>query len=214
VSKPRANVYVDGLNLYRRALAGTPYKWLDLERMASLLLHDFEIQQIRYFTALLRHVPHDPAGPQRQQIYLRALRTNPKIVIHLGDFRADVRYMPLHPWQYDESGRPVTARVRKTEEKGSDVNLATHLILDAIRDSADVYVVVSNDSDLVEPIRIIVSELDQVVGLILPTQTPSRALLDTGAQIIHHLRAGVLQAAQLSETLVDVKGSFRKPEGW
>jgi hypothetical protein len=140
VPKPQANVYVDGLNLYRRALSGTPYKWLDLERMASLLLHDFEIQQI----------------------YLRALRTKPKIAIHLGDFRADVRYMPVHPWQYDESGRPVTARVRKTEEKVSDVNLATHLILDATRHSADVYVVVPNDSDLVEPIRIIVHELDQV----------------------------------------------------
>jgi uncharacterized LabA/DUF88 family protein len=214
VSKPRANIYVDGLNLYRRALAGTPYKWLDLERMASLLLHDFEIQRIRYFTALLRHVPHDPAGPQRQQIYLRALRTNPKIVIHLGDLRADVRQMPLHPWQYDDSGRAITAKVRKTEGKGSDVNLATHLLLDAMRDSADLYVVISNDSDLVEPIRVVIEEFGRSVALIVPTQTPSKALLSTGAQIIHHLRAGVLQAAQFSDTLVDARGSFRRPEGW
>jgi hypothetical protein len=133
VSKPRANVYVDGLNLYRRALAGTSYKWLDLQRLVELQLPQVEVGAIRYFTALLRSVPHDLSGPQEQQHYLRALRTNPKVVIHLGDFRADVRHMPVHPWRYDESGRPITAKVRKTEEKGSDVNLATHLILDAVR---------------------------------------------------------------------------------
>jgi hypothetical protein len=195
-------------------LAGTPYKWLDLERMTSLLLHNFEIQQIRYFTALKKPAPRDLASVSRQRLYLRALRTNPKISIQLGEFRSDVRMMPVHPWQYDESGRPITVKVRKAEEKGSDVNLATRLLLDAVRNSADAYVVVSNASDLVEPIRIIVHELDQVVGLILPTQTPSRALLETGAQTIRILRAGVLRAAQLPENLIDRDGRFHKPEGW
>ena len=214
MSKPRANIYVDGFNLYRRALVGTPYKWLDLERMASLLFHDFEIQQVRYFTALLRHVPHDPAAPQRQQIYLRALRSNPKISIHLGEFRSDVRLMPVHPWQYDEFGRPVTVRVRKTEEKGSDVNLATHLVADALRSSADVYVVVSNDSDLVGPIRYLTHEIGVVVGLMMPSATLSKALFKTQPAIIRQIRTGVLAAAQLPLILTDAKGEFHKPEGW
>jgi hypothetical protein len=39
----------------------------------------------------------------------------------------------------------------KVEEKGSDVNLASHLLLDAFQNSFDVGAVLSNDSDLVEP---------------------------------------------------------------
>lgn len=42
-------------------------------------------------------------------------------------------------------------RVIKTEEKGSDVNLATHLLHDAHMGRFEVAVVVSNDSDLLEP---------------------------------------------------------------
>ncbi len=111
-------MYVDGFNLYRRALVRTPYKWLDLERLASLLLPKFEIQQIRYFTALIRPAPHDLASMARQRLYLRALQTNPKISIQLGEFRSGVRSMPVHPWQYDEFGRPVTVKSPKDRGKG------------------------------------------------------------------------------------------------
>lgn len=99
----------------------------------------------------------------------------------------------MHPWQYDEFGRPVTVRVRKTEEKGSDVNLATHLVADALHNSADAYV---------------------VVGLIMPSATPSKALVKTQPHIIRQIRTGVLAAAQLPLILTDGKGEFRKPEGW
>jgi hypothetical protein len=214
VPKPRANVYVDGLNLYRRALSGTPYKWLDLERMASLLLHDFEIQQIRYFTAFIKPAPRDLTSVAGQRLYLRALRINPKVSIHLGDLRSEVRQMPIHPWQYDEFDRLVTVKVRKTEEKGSDVNLATYLVADALQKSADAYIVVTNDSDLVGPIRFLVHEIGVVVGLIMTSDTPSKALVRTQPSIIRQLRTGVLAAAQLPLILSDGHGEFRKPEGW
>ena len=45
-------------------------------------------------------------------------------------------------------------RVVKTEEKGSDVNLACHLVADAFEKKCDAAFVISNDSDLLEPIRI------------------------------------------------------------
>jgi hypothetical protein len=72
--------------------------------------------------------PNDPDQPVRQQLYLRALGTLPKVSVHLGHFLTHMVTMPLvvsagHPQQY--------ARVIKTEEKGSDVNLATHLLHDA-----------------------------------------------------------------------------------
>lgn len=207
-------MYVDGFNLYRRALAAGPHRWLDLQALAEKLLHDHEIVMIRNFTALLKPQQHDPQAPQRQQIYLRALRTNPRIHVHLGHFRNDLRDMPVHPLRYDQQGRPVTVRVRKTEEKGSDVNLATHLLLDAFRGVADTYVVVSNDSDLAEPMRVVREELGFTVGLVTPAGQPSKALLATNPQIIRQIRAGALAASQLPPQLSDENGSFRRPKEW
>ena len=83
--------------------------------------------------------------------------------------------MPVHPLQYDSSGKPVTVRVRKTEEKGSDVNLATYLLLDGFRESADACIVVSNDSDLAEPMRVMIQESSCTVGLVAPSGQPSNA---------------------------------------
>jgi uncharacterized LabA/DUF88 family protein len=87
------------------------------------------------------------------------------------------------------------ARVIKTEEKGSDVNLATHLLHDAHRGRFDVAVVISNDSDLLEPIRIVRRELGKSVGILNPHPKPSRALLPH-IDFIKPIRAGALRAAQ------------------
>lgn len=65
----------------------------------------------------------------------------------------------------------------KTEEKGSDVNLATHLLHDAHTRRFEVAVVVSNDSDLLEPIKIVRDQLRKKVGILNPHKRPSRALL-------------------------------------
>ncbi|MBN1628298.1 MAG: NYN domain-containing protein [Thermoleophilia bacterium] len=46
-----------------------------------------------------------------------------------------------------------------TEEKGSDVNLATYLLLDAFDDALDTAVVVSDDSHLLEPITLVKERL-------------------------------------------------------
>ncbi len=46
---------------------------------------------------------------------------------------------------------PVIVDVIKTQEKGSDVNLATYMLLDAFRQESDIAVVISNDSDLRSP---------------------------------------------------------------
>jgi hypothetical protein len=60
----------------------------------------------------------------------------------------------------------------KTEEKGSDVNLATHLLHDPHMDRFDVAVVISNDSDLLEPIKIARQDLKKEGGL-APSDRPT-----------------------------------------
>lgn len=214
MSKPTAIVYVDGFNLYRRALENTPYKWLDIDALVSMLLADYEVIQIRYFTAIIKSLPHNPMQAHRQQTYLRALATNSRISIHISQFRSDSKIMPVHPWEFDESGNLVTVRVRKMKEKGSDVKLASHFLLDAFRDRADVFILLSNDSDYAEPLRLVSEQLGKTVGVIFPTDTPSKELLKVDLQIIRQIREGVLVSAQLPIELLDVIGVIRKPSTW
>lgn len=72
----RTNIYVDGFNLYYGSLQGTPYKWLNIDELCKRLIRgNYPVQRIRYFTARLTARPNDLQQPQRQETYLRALRT-------------------------------------------------------------------------------------------------------------------------------------------
>ena len=117
----RTNVYIDGFNLYYRALRGTSYRWLDVGKLASLLLPQHDIGRIRYFTALVVNRPGDPTQPQRQQTYLRALQTVPNLSIHYGHFLVNTKWRPLA--QHPQTG-PRTVEILNAEEKGSDVTLS------------------------------------------------------------------------------------------
>ena len=89
MNKPTVIVCVDGFNLYRRALKGTPYKWLDLFALSLHILYEYDVILVRYFTAHISPIPNDLSQGQRQQVYLRALKVNGKISIHLGKFRLE-----------------------------------------------------------------------------------------------------------------------------
>lgn len=139
------HVYIDGFNLYYRALKNTQYKWLDLEKLCAAMLPGASIGRIHYFTAKVKSSAHDPDAGKRQQVYLRALKTLPTVEVHYGHFLESVTRMP------SATPPPNTVKVIKREEKGSDVNLATQLLVDAFRGNADTFVVVTNDSDLKTP---------------------------------------------------------------
>lgn len=103
--------------------------------------------------------------------------------------------------------------VIKTEEKGSDVNLATHLVADAFRQRFEVAVLVTNDSDLTEPVRIVTKELGRTVGILNPHKHPSRELLRS-ASFVKPIRRGVLASSQFPPVLRDGIGEIRKPSSW
>jgi uncharacterized LabA/DUF88 family protein len=107
--------------------------------------------------------------------------------------------------------------VLRTEEKGSDVNLATHLLHDAHRGLVDCAVIVSNDSDLAEPIRLVHEDLGVKVGLVYPTSLPGRhpsRQLARHADFIKRIRQGVLRASLLPDPVLSPQGAIHKPRGW
>ena len=201
-------VYIDGFNLFYGALKNTPYKWLDVEKMCSFLFPQDTISKVKYFTAPIRVRPNDTDldKPNRQQIYLRALRTINDLEVIEGNFLTHVVTMK----NAKTSG---FTEVIKTEEKGTDVNIASHLINDAHNASFELAVVVSNDSDLVEPIRIVVDELGLPVIVVSPYANNSIQLKNT-ASSVRRIRSGVLSASQFPSTLVDNVGRFTKPPVW
>jgi hypothetical protein len=200
-------VYVDGFNLYYGALKGTPFKWLNLHRLCRYLLPKNRLVAIKYFTAAVSARPHDPDQPARQLTYLRALQTLPHLQIIYGHFLTHAIMMP----RADNPAQSV--KVIKTEEKGSDVNLAAHLVNDGHRGRYDLAVLITNDSDLLEPVKIVQAELQLPVGILNPHPKPSWVLKQHAA-FIKPIRRGVLQASQFPPVLTDANGPFHKPPAW
>lgn len=206
----RTFVYVDGFNLYYGALNGTPFRWLDIVRLCQLMLPGDAVVRVRYFTARIKARGTDDSDRQRQEIYLRALRTCPEIDIQYGHFMSHEIWMPL---ANPALGQRPFVRVIKTEEKGSDVNLATALLSDAYEGRFDTAVVVSNDSDLLAPIKLVRTRLELPTGILSPNRKPA-AVLRAEASFVKPIRDGVLRASQFPPVLTDRAGDFRKPRGW
>ena len=207
----RTNVFVDGYNLYYGSLKDKPgRKWLDLSALAAKIQPKAKINRIRYFTALVHPRPHDPQENVRQQTYLRALRTLPNLSIHLGQYRThDVRMRLASP---PPSG-PTTVLVTKTDEKGSDVNLASYLLCDAFDGDYEQALVISNDSDLTTPIEMVATKFRLPVVVFSPHDNVCGALRRV-ARYCRPLRPGPIEASQFPPTLQDGKGSFTKPAHW
>jgi hypothetical protein len=208
-----ANVYVDGFNLYYGCLQGSAYQWLDIGALCRRLLPGNPVNHIRYFTSRVATRPGAPNGPEQQNAYLRALRTVPELSVHLGDFQSLRARLPMAD---PGPGDPRIVEVIKTQEKGSDVNLATYLLLDAFRQESDIAVVISNDSDLKEPIRVLIEELDVPVGLVNPhpVKKRSRVLLGLKPLFFKQIQPRALRACQFPPVLRDDKGEIHRPDGW
>jgi hypothetical protein len=199
---------VDGFNLYFGAVKNTPYKWLNIAQLCAVLFPKVQVNHIHYFTAPVNGV-RDPNAPLRQQIYLRALQTVPNLTIHHGFF------LTKKVWAPHANPPPVKVEILKTEEKGSDVNLATHLLLDAFKGNYQQAVVVSNDSDLCEPMKLVQAEFGLPVGFVNPHCDHRPAVeLQKVARFWRPIRKGVLAGCQFPATMTDANGTFSKPPGW
>ncbi len=217
----RTIIYIDGFNLYFRLLEKRPaLKWLNVKALAEKLLKpDNKVIGIKYYTARVSG-RIDPKAPARQQLYLDALRTLPEITVYMGTFLLSEKFAGLakppdfrpritlpQPW-------PDVVKIIKVEEKGSDVNLACHLLLDAFQNSFDVAAVLSNDSDLVEPLRIVTQVIGKPVGLLSPVSSPNPELRRVSS-FIRRISVSDLAAAQFPSPLLRVDGSqLNKPTSW
>ena len=203
-------VHVDGFNVHCSCLRNTPWKWLDLVSLSKGTLHpNHEIVAVKYFTARVLGTPDDSLKPQRQDVYLRALQHfRPEVQVYFGHFlRHKVRMLLA-----DRTDDRRTAEVLKTEEKGSDVNLAVHLLNDCWLDLYECAIVVSNDSDLAEAMRLVNEHCGKTIGLVTPRLKQRSERLRAQAQFVRPIRPIGLRSAQLPDPIPGT--TFRKPAGW
>jgi len=182
--------YVDGFNLYYCALKNTGHKWLNLHALCEAALPKAcKIVAINYYTARVSS-RRNIASPKDQNSYLKALETLPNLHIHLGNFQVTNKSMFLvKPIEFMPPGAtphpvPDFIRVIKTEEKGSDVNLGAHLVRDVFTGLFEHAALITNDTDLKEPLRIVTQEAKFPLTLLTPVVHPSGDL----KKLANHVR--------------------------
>lgn len=79
------------------------------------------------------------------------------------------------------------------------------------------YVVISNDSDLTEPMRVVRHELGYVVDVVNPhpPKKRSRALLDCSPTFFKQIRTSALQQSQFPDNIYDEANRvIHRPASW
>ncbi|MEQ1789012.1 MAG: NYN domain-containing protein [Rickettsiales bacterium] len=204
----RIYIYVDGFNLYYGSLKETPYRWLNLKTLfQSMLNSDGCIEKINYYSAHVSGKISEGASA-RQHAYVSAIKTIPELEVHWGSFLATEKYRPKVPVVVPKK----YVKVALTEEKGSDVNLASHLINDGWKDLYDVAVVVSSNSDLIEPIRIVKDELKKTIGIISPHDNLTEKIKAIPPSFVRHISSTLLRKSQFPDILP--KTNIKKPDSW
>jgi hypothetical protein len=206
----RANAYIDGFNLYHGALKGRPdCKWLDLRALCSRLLPPgYELDELHYFTARVGNWGDDPGRPQRQEIYLRALKGECQPFFYVnGRFQTKTHLLP-------QVGSGELVAVRLTQEKGSDVNLAARLVSDACERRMDAALVITDDFDQEGALRMAREECGR--RLVVASPRGRVALAEAvGAEFTKTIHRQLLLECQLPEMALDHEGhEVFRPRSW
>jgi len=216
-----AIVYVDGFNLYyslfrTRAEGRLPLeprlKWLDPYALASVMLPHHGIVRAEYFTARIKASYARHGEFDRQRVYLGALESTRRTRVTYGKYEIEPKWLPLTGAIDGYDG--THAKVLVSKEKKSDVNLACQMMLDAMRFEADMFVLVSNDSDFRPLLEMVSVQLGRMTGLLCPSGTINAALADV-AKLKMRIKPEHIAAAQLPDCVTSLKGKrFERPPEW
>lgn len=234
------NLYYGGRHLCGRGRPG--WRWLDVRALVASLVSaqsgwpDATVTRIVYCTARVDAVTN-ASGHRDQDVYLKALLKSGSVDhIEYGTYvaRAKTALMAVEDprtrrpvvvssrWPVmvqDAVGAPVTdarfmVKYLHLEEKGSDVNVAAHLLTDVLTAAVDAAVVVSNDSDLAYPVREARNRVP--VGLVNPRGGYFAGSLaaEKSAGVGNHWFRRLGASDYLSSQLPERCGVYRRPVGW
>lgn len=235
------NLYYGARGLCGRGTVG--WRWLDVRLLSELVMGRVAswgaavVERVVYCTAVI-DAASNPSGFADQDVYLKALVAAGSVDhIAYGRYVTRVKYAPLAVKAQSRTGSPELVHPQwpimvqdghgnimpdatfmvsyaHREEKGSDVNVASHLLVDVLTDRVDAAVVISNDSDLEFPISFARTRVP--VGLVNPSGSYLAGALrgqptdGVGNHWWVRLAASDLKASQL----IDPVGAYARPAGW
>lgn len=232
------NLYYGARSLCGR---GTPgWRWLDVRALTNHVVgfqgawQGAVLDRVVYCTARI-DAKTNPSAQADQDVYLKALIAAHSVDhIEYGNYVARTKTALLadygkngpepvtSKWPLmvrDQHGAPVPdaqfmVRYLHLEEKGSDVNVASHLLVDVLSGAVDAAVVISNDSDLALPIRIARERVP--VGLINPQDGRLAGALKGNKTdgVGNHWWWQLKATAILKNQLPNPAGIYTPPPGW
>jgi hypothetical protein len=233
------NLYYGGRDLCGRGQPG--WRWLDIRSLVTSLVAAqrgwaaASVTRIVYCTARI-DAATNPGGYRDQDTYLLALTTTGSVdEVEYGRYVSRVKYAPMAT--KDSKGRPVLAQpdwpvmvqsplgtplpnavfmvsYLHQEEKGTDVNVGSHLLMDVLSGQVDGVVVVSNDSDLRLPVG--VARAHVPVGLVNPRGGITAGALASKKTegVGNHWFRRLFRDDYISHQLPDPAGKYTKPLDW
>lgn len=201
--------YIDAFNFYYGLTKNTPYKWCNLWMLCQELLPEGDVTKVKLFTAYSRDFPEYPGQARRQNTYFRALETIPQIEIIKSKYTVDKKFLPLCGPEEESQSRKVMVKVSK--EKGSDVNLATHLLVDAYKDLFEMAAVFTNDSDLALPLKAVRYEFNKKIYLMITVREGHRSASKQLLELSNYhklITPEMLAKCQLPERVITKQGKI------
>ena len=235
------NLYYGGRARFGHQTRG--WRWLGLRQLSERLIagrcdwiaRGAILERVVYCSTFIDGRSNE-GGRRRQGAYVEALRTKGSFDhFEEGRFVSRVRHGLLATLNergkpmITESGWPIRVQdhrghpVRRArfmvsylnhEEKGSDVNVATHLLVDVLSERVDAVILVSNDSDLKVPIQVAREKVP--VGIVNPSSAHLAGDLrgkrseGVGSHWWYQLTKKDFYSCQLPERV----GKYRRPSGW
>ncbi len=235
------NLYYGGRSIMGRGQSG--WRWLDLRKLSQRILDGSHawlaqgatLHRIVYCTAFIEG-SYNAQGRKNQDRYIAALRQHGSFdVLEKGKFVSRLKTAPLatkgpggkpvlttSAWPVmvrDAQGHDIPDAVfmashQHWEEKSTDVNVASRLLLDVVGQQVDAAIVISNDSDLRLPIQ--ESRLRVPVGTVNPSGGHLAGDLrgkrndGVGGHWWYQLTEADFRACQLPDPV----GELGKPTGW
>lgn len=213
----RTIVYIDGFNLFYGLLQHKPNRWLDLVKFAEAIVGPhYDILTVKYFTSKTKSYPENPQSLLNQHYYWLALSTLPKIKLIEGFYQKSKRLMPFYrePCKSCSLVPNHLAPVVKLEEKRSDVNIATEMLMDAISENADAFTLITGDSDLAAPVQAIRYQLKKPIAVFNPHKATCLEL-KRFASFYKNIPADLPAQCQLPYNITLPDGTtIHAPTGW
>lgn len=199
--------YIDGFNLYfgLKHKGWKRYYWLDVQALSASLLKDYQTLQVtHYFTARIRLAGNNQADQDRQNDYLDALATCDNLQIHHGHYLKKTREC-----------RRCSATWPDYEEKMTDVNIAVQLVADAFDDRFDTALIISADSDLTPPVRLVRERFPHKKVIVAQPPGRNSGQLRQEATAAFQIGETKIRQNQLPPTITTRAGlTLQRPSTW